>query len=285
MSRKAAAKALLEAKKKGRGGDTDIVHVNPKEKAALKAMGGAGTVNPETGLEEYWSWGDDWVTRGISEVGGWIADLPNPLSYRAGHSAIAEYPMSEEDRAEKEASAAMEKELYERQMAGYQRLEDVYQKAPGLAEQEAEFSAEEAQRAQSEVLAAQVGGGLRGGGAAAGARAAAAQAAIDSAGIRMKGIGLGQSAQIDAARAQVEAAAAQERMGTPSQREESKMADAELKVAQLRSRYAESEFGGLGEDEVIAGIKELMAQEIDQNIKAYYQREINRLEDENLVDF
>jgi hypothetical protein len=38
----------------GRFGDTDLVHVNPQEKAMLKAMGGAGTVNPSTGLEEYW---------------------------------------------------------------------------------------------------------------------------------------------------------------------------------------------------------------------------------------
>ena len=280
MSRKAAAKALLEAKKKGRGGDTDIVHVNPKEKAALKAMGGAGTVNPETGLEEYWEWGDDWLTEGISDVASF---LTSPFRIGAPPPVSVDPAIAEADRAMKEESAAIEKDLYERQMAGYQRLEDVYQKAPGLAEQEAEFSAEEAQRAQSEVLAAQVGGGLRGGGAAAGARAAAAQAAIDSAGIRMKGIGLGQSAQIDAARAQVESAAAQERMGTPMQREESKMADAEMKVAQLRSKFAEAEFGGLDEDAVINGIKVLLAQEVDQRIKAYYRREINQLIGENLI--
>lgn len=37
----------------GRGGDTDIVHVNPKEIGLLKKMGGAGTRNPKTGLLEF----------------------------------------------------------------------------------------------------------------------------------------------------------------------------------------------------------------------------------------
>jgi hypothetical protein len=46
-------KFMQKAKKKGRGGDTDIVHVNEHEKKILKALGGAGTVNPETGLREY----------------------------------------------------------------------------------------------------------------------------------------------------------------------------------------------------------------------------------------
>lgn len=45
--------ALKRAKSAGRYGDTDIVHVNPQEKRALKYMGGAGTINPETGLREY----------------------------------------------------------------------------------------------------------------------------------------------------------------------------------------------------------------------------------------
>jgi hypothetical protein len=43
-----------ELKDKGRFGDTELVHINAEEKALLKALGGAGTVNPETGLEEYW---------------------------------------------------------------------------------------------------------------------------------------------------------------------------------------------------------------------------------------
>jgi hypothetical protein len=46
-------KFMQKAKKKGRGGDTDIVHVNEQEKRLLKAAGGSGTVNPATGLREY----------------------------------------------------------------------------------------------------------------------------------------------------------------------------------------------------------------------------------------
>ena len=37
----------------GRGGDTELAHVNPQEKAALKRMGGSGSINPRTGLREF----------------------------------------------------------------------------------------------------------------------------------------------------------------------------------------------------------------------------------------
>jgi len=37
----------------GRGGDTELVHVNRREKEMLHRMGGTGEVNPNTGLREY----------------------------------------------------------------------------------------------------------------------------------------------------------------------------------------------------------------------------------------
>lgn len=37
----------------GRLGDTELAHVNPEEQALLQSRGGAGTVNPNTGLKEY----------------------------------------------------------------------------------------------------------------------------------------------------------------------------------------------------------------------------------------
>ena len=38
---------------KGRQGDTMLAHINPREAAMLKRMGGSGTINPNTGLPEY----------------------------------------------------------------------------------------------------------------------------------------------------------------------------------------------------------------------------------------
>jgi len=37
----------------GRGGDSMVAHINPREAEMLKRMGGDGTVNPNTGLREY----------------------------------------------------------------------------------------------------------------------------------------------------------------------------------------------------------------------------------------
>jgi len=42
---------------KGRYGDTMLAHVNPEEAALLQSMGGAGTINPQTGLREFFSFG------------------------------------------------------------------------------------------------------------------------------------------------------------------------------------------------------------------------------------
>ncbi|MFM7010382.1 MAG: hypothetical protein ACKO0Z_13810 [Betaproteobacteria bacterium] len=39
----------------GRHGDTMLAHINPREAAMLKQMGGAGTINPKTGYPEYFS--------------------------------------------------------------------------------------------------------------------------------------------------------------------------------------------------------------------------------------
>ena len=38
----------------GRNGDTMLAHINPQEAALLKSRGGAGTINPKTGLPEFY---------------------------------------------------------------------------------------------------------------------------------------------------------------------------------------------------------------------------------------
>jgi hypothetical protein len=45
-----------EMAQKGRFGDTMLAHISPDEAQMLKAMGGSGTINPYTGLPEYFSW-------------------------------------------------------------------------------------------------------------------------------------------------------------------------------------------------------------------------------------
>ena len=40
-------------REQGRGGDTILAHITPKEAALLKARGGSGTTNPATGLPEF----------------------------------------------------------------------------------------------------------------------------------------------------------------------------------------------------------------------------------------
>jgi hypothetical protein len=46
---------------KGRGKDTVLAHITPREAALLKKRGGAGTINPHTGLLEYYD-GEDYQT-------------------------------------------------------------------------------------------------------------------------------------------------------------------------------------------------------------------------------
>ena len=46
----------------GRGGDSQLAHVNPREAEMLKRMGGSGTINPNTGLREYKEDGDIFAT-------------------------------------------------------------------------------------------------------------------------------------------------------------------------------------------------------------------------------
>jgi GH24 family phage-related lysozyme (muramidase) len=65
---------LQEVKKLGRHGDTELVHVNQQEKQMLKNMGGSGTINPYTGLEEY-HFSLSHITDPINDVVGGAFDV------------------------------------------------------------------------------------------------------------------------------------------------------------------------------------------------------------------
>ncbi len=53
FARGGLAQAVNTVRNAGRGGDTELAHINPREAAMLEAMGGSGTINPNTGVREY----------------------------------------------------------------------------------------------------------------------------------------------------------------------------------------------------------------------------------------
>jgi hypothetical protein len=59
-----------EMARKGRFGDTMLAHISPEEAQMLKAAGGAGTINPETGLPEYFSWKK--ILKGVAKVAPFV---------------------------------------------------------------------------------------------------------------------------------------------------------------------------------------------------------------------
>ena len=84
---------------KGRGGDTLLAHITPKEVGLLKEAGGAGTVNPDTGLLEFYDWtGSGGVTDYGSSYqpppassGGYYDSLPAATPGVYGKDASSDY--------------------------------------------------------------------------------------------------------------------------------------------------------------------------------------------------
>ena len=58
MARGGLAAAARQMRRAGRNGDTMLAHINPREAQMLKQAGGSGTINPSTGLPEYFSFSD-----------------------------------------------------------------------------------------------------------------------------------------------------------------------------------------------------------------------------------
>ena len=66
-----------ELASQGRNGDTMLAHINPQEAELLKALGGSGTTNPETGLPEFWGGFGGFVrsiTGGAADIVGGAVD-------------------------------------------------------------------------------------------------------------------------------------------------------------------------------------------------------------------
>jgi len=91
---------------KGRNGDTILAHINPREAALLREQGGAGTINPETGLPEFYD--DDYgnpipqtgyenVPAGLFEGAAYIPETTGYESVPEGLFEGAQYVRPELD--------------------------------------------------------------------------------------------------------------------------------------------------------------------------------------------
>jgi hypothetical protein len=111
ISRLPLRKAAEELRKKGRGRDTILAHITPREAAKLKAEGGSGTINPDTGLPEFED-GFDFGMPTFEFFGGYgpgaeyqpqdtgiTADIPTPMA-RPSDVEFAQYnPQTYQDFA------------------------------------------------------------------------------------------------------------------------------------------------------------------------------------------
>jgi hypothetical protein len=66
MARGGLANVTEYLQSQGRGGDTILAHINPEEAALLKAFGGSGAINPNTGLPEFLNLGQELRNLGSS---------------------------------------------------------------------------------------------------------------------------------------------------------------------------------------------------------------------------
>ena len=73
------AQAARQVAAQGRGGDSMLAHINPREAEMLRRMGGSGTINPNTGLHEF----KGGVTKAIGKVFKTVAKAVVPVAATA----------------------------------------------------------------------------------------------------------------------------------------------------------------------------------------------------------
>jgi hypothetical protein len=77
---------------KGRKGDTILAHITPKEAARLKREGGAGTINPDTGLPEFYEGEDYFGTFGDTSSFTTTPDYAQTFEAPVSQVQVAETP-------------------------------------------------------------------------------------------------------------------------------------------------------------------------------------------------
>ena len=85
MAQGGLASAAQHIQAAGRGGDTMLAHINPREAAMLKNMGASGSINPRTGLREFgWNWKSMIKTILPAAIGVFAPAVGNYLGSAAG---------------------------------------------------------------------------------------------------------------------------------------------------------------------------------------------------------
>ena len=84
---------------KGRKGDTILAHISPKEAARLKREGGSGTINPDTGLPEFF--GEDGFDYPTFDVPAAAAPVEAPVSA----PVEANYPVQDQSFRQSEIAS------------------------------------------------------------------------------------------------------------------------------------------------------------------------------------
>ena len=84
----------------GRNGDTMLAHITPEEAQLLKSVGGSGTINPKTGLPEYF------IGKAISAIAGPVLNIAGGL-LGGGKAADAAKGQAEALRAAGDRASAM----------------------------------------------------------------------------------------------------------------------------------------------------------------------------------
>ena len=146
---------LSELARQGRGGDTELAHVNPQEKAMLKSMGGSGTINPNTGLREYTGLPVDPLTAtlfGVSVIGGAVEQGKKRAAARLESRFLGDQIVETEqaiESAEKKKEADTNVAVAEYQTAG---------ESLGLSKAEAQKQLDEAIKKSNLVTSAGVTG-------------------------------------------------------------------------------------------------------------------------------
>ena len=85
----AAIAAMLSSK--GRGNDTLLAHITPREAEILKAAGGSGTTNPDTGLLEFFDGEGGFDTGGFEGLTQQQVDTATPVP-SSGEVAAQQFP-------------------------------------------------------------------------------------------------------------------------------------------------------------------------------------------------